>query len=490
MKRAHKLGLLPAAGLTAAGLVAWLLASLPAQDFSGANQSEDPCFKIRQMKKAIMESADYKKAVGNRDPSYIQCTPLTVDVTWKLADSVSHAYGKDWIEFELKEEYPAYLMLHYGWFDGLNKKQLQWFEIMGPEPCWPPCPGRARAELNLLGEAVICMDYYQHCRPKAIPLSDASYELRPSEEESQNTFLWIKSYEGSVSGRICSAAMKARKDAKPQGRGIEAASGHFWDEDQYRIEINGSGIHTGDLHRLSLRSDWTAEEIFEGLRTGSLTKTLKIQETEPAAVPGAPAYSLQGTVTVKILFGPVKEERWRVTVKAKELDHRQADFSYKDLNGQTWTSPMRAEFDILLEGEFVVRKVKEDWTYHSGRVTRSDCTAAFSHHLPEDLYKCTAQECPGRDNISSMTGGALQGDLQNKKVKLTWADVASPRAAVCVLCTPKKSYLSKAPYRQEFGSGELVYNLNKEVLPLLDGYSANRQVGDFLTYSIILKKIS
>lgn len=489
MSSMRRLRPLPFAGLAAAGLVVWLLSSLPGQDFSGANQSDDPCFKIKQMKKAVMESADYKKAAGNRDPSYIQCTPLTINVAWKLADKVSHAYGQDWIQFELREEYPAYLMLHYGWFDRLPKKQLQWFEIMGPEPCWPPCPGRAKAEMNLLGEAVICMDYYQNCKPKTISLNELNYELKPSEGDNQNTFLWIKSYEGSVSGRICSAAMKARQDAKPQGRGVVAADGHFWDEDQYKIEINGSGIHTNHLHNLSLRSDWTTEEIFEGLRTGSLTKILKIQEKEPAVAPGAPVYSLEGTATVKVFFGPVTEERWRVTVKAQEQDHRKGDFSYKDLKGQTWTSPMRADFDILLEGEFVIRKAKEDWTYQSGRVTRSDCTAALSHQLPEDLYKCTAQECPSRDNISGMTGNALQGDLQNKKIKLTWADATSPRAAACVLCTPKKSYLSKVPYRQEFGSGELVYNLNKEVLPLQDGYSANRQVGDFLTYTIALKKI-
>ncbi|MCJ7612545.1 MAG: hypothetical protein MUP19_09805 [Candidatus Aminicenantes bacterium] len=97
-----------------------LIPLVPAgQDFSGANQSDDPCYKIKQMKKYIMASTDYKKAMGSRDPAYIQCYPLTITVDWNLMDTVQKTIGTDSASIFLGEQYPAYLMLHYGWFDGL-----------------------------------------------------------------------------------------------------------------------------------------------------------------------------------------------------------------------------------------------------------------------------------------------------------------------------------------------------------------------------------
>jgi hypothetical protein len=88
-----------------------------------------------------------------------------------------------------------------------------------------------------------------------------------------------------------------------------------------------------------------------------------------------------------------------------------------------------------------------------------------------------------------MTGSTIEGALQGKHVKLTWAGSTAPRTRACVFCKPLKSFLGKVPYKQEFGSGEFVYNLNKEVLPLQSGWTANRQVGDFLKYTITLTKI-
>jgi hypothetical protein len=264
--------------------------------------------------------------------------------------------------------------------------------------------------------------------------------------------------------------------------------GHFWDKDQYQIDINGSGVNTNDLHNLSLKSNWTPQEIFEGLRTGALTKVLTVQATEPAVVPGAPVYSLQGTVTVKIAFGPVKEERWRVMVKGQEKDNRKGDFVYKDQKGQAGKIPVCAYFDLNLVGEFVIRKIKDDWSYKEGRVTKAESVISFTQ-IPADLYHCTFKECAELQGIPSMVGNVLQGTLQAKKIKLAWAEVTTPRTSVCVFCKPKKSFLSKIPYKQEFGSAELVYNLNKEVLPLQNGWTASRKVGDFLTYTITLTKI-
>jgi len=481
-------GGLLAAALLAIALAFWPYSELNGQDFSGANQSDDPCYKIRQMKKAILESADYKKLMGSRDPAYIQCTPLTINLTWKLTDSIVHSYGKDYINLELQEEYPAYLMLHYGWFDKLQRKELQRFEIMGPEPCWVPCPGRAKAELALDGQAVICMDYYQNCKPSVIYLSNLSYEVSPSDKEHQNAYLWIKGEKENTSGSISSSQMRAKPEAKPKGRGVVAATGHFWNNGQYRIELNGSGINTNSLHRLSMKLDWTFEEIFEGLRTGMLTKVLTIKETEPGLLPQDPVYSLQGTVTVKIAFAPVKEERWRVTVKGREKDDIRGDFEYKDQKGQVCKIPLCAYFDLSLAGEFVIRKVKEDWSYKEGRVTKAESVISFTE-IPPDLFNCTVKDCAELQGIPAMVGNSLQGTLQAKKVKLAWSELIQPRTSACVFCKPKKSFLSKIPFKREFGSPEFILKLNQEVLPLQNGWTASRKVGNFLTYTITLTKI-
>jgi hypothetical protein len=481
-------GRLRAVALLTFVIILGLSSSLIGQGYAGANKSDDPCYKIKQMKKMIMESAEYKNSAGARDPAYIQCTPLTIFLTWKLTDSIAHQYGKDWITLELNEEYPAYLMLHYGWFDRLKKKDLWRYEISGPEPCEYPCPGRAKTgPINLEGEAVICMDYYQNCKPKALSLDSLHYEVSPVYKGSQNALFRVGWEEGRTSGQICSSDMRAKESYKPRGQGVRPIIGHFWDYGGYKIDLNGTGINTNFLHGLSLNSDWPAEEIFEGLRTGLLTKVLTIKATEPAIVPGSPVYSLQGTVTVKIAFAPIKEERWRMTVKAHEMDTNKPDYVFKDPSGKSLQAAVRADFDVTLVSEFIVRKIKDEWSFKEGTVTQAVSSPAFSG-LPAELFKCSVSECPGGNGISSMAGNVLNGAIEGKKVKLTWS-AFQPRASACVFCKALKSTMSMVPYKQEFGSGELVYNLNKEVLPLQSGLTVNRKVGSFLTYTISLIKI-
>lgn len=481
-------GRLRAVALLAFVIILGLSSSLIGQGYAGANQSDDPCYKIKQMKKMIIESPGYKNSAGNRDPSYVQCTPLTIFLTWKLTDSIVHQYGKDWITLVLNEEYPAYLMLHYGWFDRLKKKDLWRYEISGPEPCEYPCPGRAQAALSSLeGQAVICMDYYENCKPTAIGLDNLHYEVRPV-DKNKHALFHVGWEEGKTSGQICSAEMNARADAKPKGgHWVRAFIGHFWDRDQYKIELNGTGINSNFLHDLSLNSDWPAEEIFEGMRAGLMTKVLTIKATEPSIVPGSPVYSLQGTLTVKIAFAPIKEERWRMTVKAHEKDSNKPDYVFTDPSGKSLQAAVRADFDVTLVSEFIVRKIKDEWTFKEGTVTQAVSAPTFSG-LPADLFQCSAPECPGGNGISSMAGNTLEGAIEGKKVKLTWAGT-HPRASACVFCKALKSSMSKVPYKQEFGSSELVYNLNKEILPLQSGLTVNRKVGDFLTYTISLVKL-
>lgn len=481
-------GRLPAAGLLTLVIAFGLGSSLIGQAYYGANQSDDPCYKIKQMKKMIMESAEYKNSAANRDPAYVQCTPLTINLTWKLTDSIVHRYGRDWIKLELNEEYPGYLMLHYGWFDRLKKKDLWRYDIYGPEPCEYPCPGRVKAGLTgLLGETIICMDYYQNCQPRVLSLDSLHYELNPIYRNNQEALFHVGWEEGRTSGEICSSEMNARDDYKPKGQGVRPIIGHFWDRDHYKIELNAPGVNTNYLHDLILKSDWPAEEIFEGLRTGMLTKVLTIQATEPALIPQEPVYSLQGTVTVKIAFGPVKEERWRMTVKAQEKDTSKPDYVFSDQYGKSWKAAVRADFDINLQSEFIIRKVKEDWTFKEGSVTRAESVPKFTG-LPTALFWCSLKDCAGGDGIPAMMGTSLEGTVEGKKVKLSWSPLKK-RTSACVFCKAIKSSMSIIAYKQEFGSSELVYNLNKEALPLQSGLTVNRKVGEFLTYTISLVKI-
>jgi len=133
------------------------------------NLSDDPCYKIKQMKKAIMESNDYKKTVGFKDPAYIQCYPLTINVVWQLTDREDHLVGTDQADLDLEDEYPAYLMVHYGWFDGLQNKKLWKYEILGLEPCNAPCPGKGKAKLNVMECKVVCCTDYPCGKTTAPP---------------------------------------------------------------------------------------------------------------------------------------------------------------------------------------------------------------------------------------------------------------------------------------------------------------------------------
>ena len=121
------------------------------------------------MKKFIMGSADYKKTMGSKDPAYIQCYPLTINVFWYLDEEYTHTLGKDYIVFNLEKEYPAYLMLHYGWFDKLKKNEWESFEILGPEPCYAPCPGKGKAKLNVMECKVVCCTDYPCGKTTAPP---------------------------------------------------------------------------------------------------------------------------------------------------------------------------------------------------------------------------------------------------------------------------------------------------------------------------------
>jgi len=461
-----------------------VLAWAPAgQDFSGANQSDDPCFKIKQMKKAILESADYKKAVGSRDPAYIQCHPLTITVVWDLVERVDHLIGTDGAELTLTEEYPAYLMLHYGWFDGLQKKQIEKFEILGPEPCYAPCPGRARAELNsLIGEIVCCEDY-PYCRKKRnVDLRTDFFQAVPATKDNQSTSLHFRGDGGELAeGEIRSAELTINKASVPKG------CGRFWDPFSYKLRVGGTDDNYPAQRLMHSRTALSTAEILEALKTGSLTKSFEFagQYTEP--IPKGFTYTLKGKAKVTMDFAPATEERWRVTVAAGEIDNTGPPILYKEPSGAQKQVSVWMNLDHHLVGEFTLRKVKSDRSYKNGTVASYTLSPKLSYE-DTGFYKCDIVPCPGKDPALGYAGGVLDGEVIDQSVTLKWPKTLDADKA-CVFCKPLKSFLSQVPYRHAFGAGELVNKLNAETLPLKNGFSKTQKIQDWLIYKITLSKL-
>jgi hypothetical protein len=469
------------------GFVALLwLVGLPliiaGQDFSGANQSNDPCYKVKQMKKVIMESADYKKTMGSKDPAYIQCYPLTINVVWQLSDRIDHLVGTDQADLLLEEEYPAYLMLHYGWFDGLQKKKLWRWEILGPEPCYAPCPGRVKAQLTFLSGQVVCCLDSPYCRQKkTVGLLAGNFKTIPSDEEYQHASLHFGGEAGGPGeGRVESSRLAIDPSALPKG------CGHFWSPFNYQIRLGPSGDDFPAQRKMSSHGLPTADEIMEGLRAGELKKSLDFSAQYKEPFPHGSTYTLKGKATITIAFAPVEEERWRVEVKAWERDKFKPPIKYKDKEGQLQELPIWVELDHQLAGEFVIRKVKKEWTYKEGQTTQyKGWTKLFFYDT--EYYKCAVVDCPGAD--SGDWAGPIDGEMQGRSVKLTWPPGLGSTTKACVMCTPLKYYLGKLPYREEFGSGQLKKSLDKEILPLKNGTTRNGQVSDWLKYTITLTRL-
>ena len=62
-------------------------------------------------------------------------------------------------------------------------------------------------------------------------------------------------------------------------------------------------------------------------------------------------------------------------------------------------------------------------------------------------------------------------------------------AEVCVSCAPKKDAKHLKLFRRQFKAGDFIDSVNAERLPLKDGAVVNGSEGDWLAYSITLKKI-
>ena len=468
-----------------------LISAVPAGQniTAGANQSDDPCYKIKQMKEYIRSQAGYRKAVGDRDPAYIQCHPLMITVLWELEDTVHWPnIGTDTATLILKEEYPASLMLHYGWFDKLQKKELQSYEILGPEPCQFPCPGRAKAELSVFGQVICCMDIPSVCAEKrTFELSNACFQVVPADAEHQRAHFRFLSDQVRREGKIVSSRL-----ARTAGFcGIKKSCSRFWDPFEYELEIDGTGIDSTIGRKMCDTGLPTPKEILEGVKAGEIKKVYDISSRSDPIFPGGATYILKGTVTVTMSFAPAEEERWRVTAKGWETPAVPLLHKYKDRDGKDQLLRLRPETEQTVTCEFVLRKVKSVRSFKEGSVTDFGRTIRLIYQ--SDVYDCKVVTCQGQPGAEDYRGVPLEGEVTGQSVRLI---LPTPKYVdtMCVFCKPIPSYLKNSPYRDEFDTAKLLYALSKEALPLKNGYTKtgkeqDSEKKDYLRYTITLTKL-
>jgi hypothetical protein len=143
------------------------------------------------------------------------------------------------------------------------------------------------------------------------------------------------------------------------------------------------------------------------------------------------------------------------------------------------------DYGWLIEGEFFIGKRKQARYYKEGRITQVELTPRDIYGDPE-LYRCEFVDCQNKADISSLEGGYIDGKITDSRIKLTWPTY-SP--AICVLCTPRVSYLKKIPYRGQFGTKDFMRAISQEDLQLRDGYSITGGIETRLYYKITLTKL-
>ena len=447
-----------------------------------ANQSDDPCYKVKQLKAYTKSQPGYKQAAGNRDPAYIQCHPLTITLNWEIEDVETTHMGTSRAKLVLQEEYRASLMVHYGWFDGLKQNKPKRYEILGPEPCYAPCPGKARSELLALDGQMICCPDQPYCRQKKTAnLIHGLFQVVPADPKTQYAWLRFVRDEARCEGEIRTARLILERGRVPKG------GYRFWDPFHYRLEIDQpqiGGIDGASSRQLSSQGLPTFAEIEDGLRTGSLTKVYSFSEKHAPLMMGDVDCSVKGRLIATFAFAPIEEERWRVKVKAWEKDNTQPQILYTE-KGIENKVRIWVEINHDLTAEVVLNKTKGGRTFKSGSVL-SYSNSPEIHVGGIDVCKCDVLPCPGL--ASDEYVGPLEGSVDGPNLTLTWPEERD-RTRVCVTCKLLKSYLKGKPYREKFGSGELIDELHRTVLPLKNGYTKSGKILDWLKYTITLTKV-
>jgi hypothetical protein len=429
----------------------------PQDIYVGWAQSNDPCFPVKQMKK-------YWREHYNREADFLQCVPLHVVVDWDIEENFirTAGVGDDRVKLVLRDEFTAYLELTY---DPENLKRLEAFNIIGPSPC---CPGGVNYSLLQVDASLLgCYSGGEKCRMFTIndPLL---FQIIP-QTDNFFSFTWREDV-GSRSGGFGSSQVKLHPNALPPSMDTRRGIGGIQHDNNFRIKVYGKDSINWD-------------EIQTGLKKGEYYWEFPIDIQ--TSLPSSHFYSQQGKAMVTMQFGEEEEETWIVRVDGWEKDTSQPSISYQDPSGSQNSLPVAVEFQWQLQGEFTISKRKQTRKYKEGHIIQVGLTPRLIIESQE-LFRCDQVDCRNQTDITVLDGAFIDGILTDNGVRLTWRSHSS---AACVLCTPRVSYIKKAPYREQFGSKEFIRRISEEILPLRDGYTISGGTGNWLKYTITLTKL-
>jgi len=445
-------------------------AELQAPDFEARwLKSGDPCLPAKIRKEWLT------KTYG-QDVSYLKCYPLLVDVTWDIEETYSHHsnLGTDTFSFSCRASFPASLQVDC---DQKKRDLVERFHISGPAPC---CPGDVSLAVNRADASfLIAKDKVVGQSFKTFKTSDTwSFEIKAPE---QAFFVFSWSRPGSLGaeparGVISAPSIKLSKGVVPEPY---QPAGGIHQYITYKITLGeGKSLSWDDI-----------KPHLERQTPLDLEYPIDVREVHDYATPLIETHTVKGKVSVRIAFGEQETETWQVTVLGKERD---PDFEYVEYQGldkkTKKEASVHAEFDWLLEGTYLVKKVKKVASYESGIINAYSQTPLIVQD-PPDLYSCMLLPCQGRETYKE-TGKFVKtllfGKVAGQIVQLTWPNHP---AEVCVNCAPKKDARSLKLFRRQFKAENFIDRVNSERLPLKDGAVVNGSDGDWLAYSIALKRI-
>jgi len=429
----------------------------PAQETTADEwaQSKDPCYPTKKFKQMI-------KAQFGKEASYIKCFPMAVEVQWEVEEMRAwhKPYPVERAKYKMGENFVAYCQLVY---EQQKQKELEEISIIGPAPC---CPGNVEVWFYPQDISYLVVEPV-HNNGSLESTSNFIHFVQTAPADNFFGCTWRKS--GDQEELTFGSSHIALRDGLVKSplslrSGLKVVAGDS-------LTMNKKG-----------KEAFSYEDLLKAINDGECQRVFQASEGE--ALPSdVGAYSRTVKATVK--FDTAERDRWRVTVKGWEEDDFQPHIRYK-LAGQEKDLPVRMEFIWFLEAEFTVRKVKPSPVYDKGQVKQASLSPKLLFQ-GEDLYRCDIISCPDSWPISTFVGSYVDGKLDGQNLTLKWSSFDPVQ---CVLCKPKKTYLSQVPYRQKFGSREFMDVISKAALILKDGYSTSGQWHDWLTYTITLKKIS
>jgi hypothetical protein len=425
--------------------------------------SGDPCFQVKQMQKSIKESG--------ADPSYLKCIPLTVEIIWSVEESYKRHrdYGTDRAEIFLFDRFKAALTLSY---NPEKRDELENFSILGPAPC---CPGEIETELKEISANFLTCDKWGHNCKKFKTENVKHFEIVPQDDNFFG-FMWDKN--GISQGGFGSSSIYLRDGVVKEPLHFRPGIFELSSAGSLRISVKGKD---------SLSWKDIQEAMDEGI--GFFDFPIQKKINIPVIPEEKEVHALKGSAHVRLIFGEVEEERWRITVDGWEKDNSKPDIRNKALKTPDKKLPIWVEFNWKLVGEFSIKKIKKyRLGYKGGRVVDVGGLPEleFQH---DDLYSCVAVLCSKENPYPKhkIMGRPLKGYLpKDDSVKLQWPKAYSD---ACVLCTPKVPYLGKTPYEQRFGTIEFIDRVSSEIIPLRDGFKMNYGVSDWLRYTITLERL-